>query len=77
MKESAADQIALMGYVQDQELHYATPDHIRSHVRAIASLMTGFPGYIAATTCTPFQNPPTPTWVQNYLTFLESAAEIA
>ena len=71
---AAGGRISFLGYVQDQDLHWDTPEHTRAKVTAIAQAVGSQTGFAAMTTCTPFQFPPTPAWVANYVAFLEAAA---
>jgi len=69
------DRVAILGYVQDQDLHTRDPDEIREHVRRVRRTVGDRPGYVCAPTCTPFQHPPSPRYVASYVAFLEAAAE--
>lgn len=71
----AEDQIALMGYVQDQDFYLLSEAAIRDRVRGICALMAGQRGYICCPTCTPFQYPPSDVYVKNYAAFLKTAEE--
>ena len=73
LRRAADGKMALMGYVQDQEFYSVTEDEMRGRVRAIAELVGETTGCICAPTCTPFQHPPTDTYVTNYLAFLDEA----
>lgn len=76
LRRRTGGRICLMGYVQDQELHTASDAAIRQKVRAIRAAVDGAPGYICTPTCTPFQHPPSATYVRNYVAFLEEADRI-
>ncbi len=71
----AEDQIALMGYVQDQDFYLLAEEDIRNWVRTICDQMVGKKGYLCCPTCTPFQFPPSAQYVKNYVAFLEAAEE--
>jgi len=73
LREAAGDRIALMGYVQDQDFYLLTEAEMRGHVREIAALVGRDTGYICLPTATPFQHPPTATYVTNYVAFLDEA----
>lgn len=70
----ADGRIALMGYVQDQEFHLAEPGHFSRVVDTIAGWLGDRTGYVMTPTCTPFQHPPTATFVRNYSEWLTAAA---
>jgi len=79
LRAAVGDQMALMGYVQDQDFFTATPQRMRDHVaRIVAAIGRGAAArrYIATPTCTPFAFPPPPQYVANYVAFLEAAAEL-
>jgi hypothetical protein len=76
LRAAAGEKLALMGYVQDQDLHTATPERIRSHVAGIVEVIGRGSRFIATPTCTPFQFPPTEQYVANYVAQLEAAAEL-
>lgn len=76
LRALAGQRMALAGYVQDQDLHTATPEKVRNHVAAIVAAVGRDTRYIATPTCTPFDFPPKPTFVANYVAFLEAAAEL-
>jgi hypothetical protein len=65
---------AVLGYVQDQDLYTRDPEDIRRHVREVRRITGGRPGYACSPTCTPFQFPPSPRYVENYVAFLEEGA---
>lgn len=68
--------IALMGYVQDQDLHTGTPEQVRAMVRETARIARGKGRYIASPTCTPYSHPPAARYVENYLALLEEAEKV-
>jgi hypothetical protein len=68
---------AILGYVQDQDLHTHDPAEIRRHVREVRRIVGDRPGYVCAPTCTPFQYPPSPRYVESYVSFLEEAEALA
>ena len=68
-----AGRLALCGYIQDQEFHTAPPGHFSQVVESIARLVGDRTGYLMCPTCTPFQFPPTETFVRNYREWLEAA----
>ena len=71
---SVGDRAALLGYMQDQDLHRLDPEEIRDRVRRIRLTVGARPGFVCAPTCTPFQFPPSPRYVASYVAFLEEAA---
>lgn len=73
LRKAAEGKIALLGYVQDQDFYLRPEEQIRNHVQAIADLIGQDTGYICCPTCTPFQYPPTDTYVTNYIAFLDEA----
>ena len=76
LREAVGERMCLIGYVQDQELHMLKPDDIRAHVAGIVGTIGKGTRYVCTPTCTPFQMPPTPQYVENYVAFLEAAAEL-
>lgn len=76
LRAAAGETMSLMGYVQDQDLYTATPEQIREHVASIVATVGAGSRHVATPTCTPFQFPPTPAYVANYVAFLEAAAEL-
>jgi hypothetical protein len=75
LMEQAGGKITIMGCVQDQDLQTRSADEIRAAVADIARTVGNSTGFIAMTTCTPFEFPPTPRFVENYIAYLEAAAE--
>ncbi len=73
LREAAGDQIALMGYVQDQDFYLLTEEEMRDRIRQIIAEIGQDTGYICCPTCTPFQYPPTETYVRNFVAFLDEA----
>lgn len=73
LREAAGDRIALMGYVQDQDFYILTEAEMRERVREIHRTVGQDTGYICCPTCTPFQYPPTETYVRNFVAFLDEA----
>ena len=76
LRAAAGDSLTLVGYVQDQEFYTASPRQIRSRVAEIAAVIGRESRYIATPTCTPFDFPPTRTYVDNYVAFLQAAEEL-
>ena len=76
LRAAAGDALCLMGYVQDQWFYTSTPQRIRRHLAEIVETIGRGTRFIATGTCTPFQFPPTPAYVANYVAFLEAAAEL-
>ena len=76
LRQRVGDRLCLMGYMQDQDFYSAEPEDIRRHVAGIVEVVGRGSRFIASPTCTPFQFPPTPRYVQNYVTFLEASAEL-
>ena len=76
LRAAAGENLALMGYVQDQDLHTATPERIRGHVAGIVDVIGRESRFIATPTCTPFQFPPTERYVANYVAFLAAAGAL-
>ena len=73
LREAAGDRIALMGYVQDQDFYLLDEEAMREKIREILALIGEDRGYICCPTCTPFQHPPTETYVKNYVAYLDEA----
>ena len=76
LRRAAGDRMALMGYVQDQDLYTATPEAIRDHLAGIVEVVGAETGYVATPTCTPFDFPPGEGYVANYIAFLAAGAEL-
>ncbi|MCD6364770.1 MAG: hypothetical protein J7M14_02725 [Planctomycetes bacterium] len=75
LRRRTRGRIALLGYMQDQDLYTATVQEIREHVAMIAREVGRDTRFIVAPTCTPFDFPPSERYVANYVAFLEAAAE--
>ena len=73
LMQEADGRIALMGHVQDQELHYAEPGHFTRLVEHLANVVDGRTGYLCTPTCTPFQYPATEVYLRNYAEWIEAA----
>lgn len=73
LREAAGDRIALMGYVQDQDFYMLTEEEMRGRIREIRQTIGEDTGYVCCPTCTPFQYPPTETYVRNFVAFLDEA----
>lgn len=71
-----ADHLAFMGHIQDQEFHTVPPGTMTKRVEDIARVIGSQTGYIMTPTCTPFQHPPTDTFVRNYTEWLQAATRI-
>ena len=69
-------RMAVMGHIQDQELHYVPAGTMTRWVERLARVAGGRTGYVMMPTCTPFQHPATPTWLRNYSEWLEAAARV-
>ena len=74
--ERTDGRLAMMGHIQDQELHYVEAGTMARHVEDIARVVAGRTGYVMMPTCTPFQHPATPTWLRNYTEWIEAAARV-
>ena len=74
--ERADGRIALMGHVQDQELHYARPGHMARWIEHIAATAEGRTGCICTPTCTPFQHPAKETYLRNYAEWIDAAGRL-
>jgi hypothetical protein len=73
LRAAAGDRIALMGYVQDQDFYLLAEAEMRDRIREIRDTVDGATGYVCCPTCTPFQYPPTETYVRNFVAFLDEA----
>ena len=73
--DRAADRMCLMGYIQDQDLYTASPAEMREKARAIRDVVEGRTGYIMTSTATPYMDPPPHQFVDNYVAYIEAAAE--
>jgi len=74
--DRAGDRLAFLGHIQDQEFHTVPPGTMTQHVEDIARVVNGRSGYIMAPTCTPFQHPPSETFIRNYSEWLEAGARV-
>ena len=73
--DKAAGRICLMGYIQDQDLYTGSPAEMRGKVRAIRDVVQGRTGYAMTSTATPYMDPPPQQFVDNYVAYIEAAAE--
>ena len=73
--ERCGGRMAIMGYLQDQELHTLSEEEVRSRIREIAETVGRRSGYVCSPTCTPFQHPPRQVYVRNYVAWLQEAAQ--
>ena len=73
LMEKCRGRLALMGHIQDQELHNARPGHFMKAMEEIAQVANGRTGYICTPTATPFQFPATERFVRNYTEWIEAA----
>ena len=69
-------RMTVIGHIQDQEFHTMPEGTMRRHVEEIAAVAKGRTGYIMSPTCTPFQFPPTDTWLRNYAEWINAADEL-
>lgn len=72
--ERTEGRLAVLGHIQDQELHIVPAGTMRRRVEDIARVVDGRTGYVMMPTCTPFQHPATPLWQSNYTEWIETAA---
>jgi len=71
--EKAGDRLAVMGHIQDQDLHNAPAGHFRRFIETLAPRIRGRTGVMLSPTATPFQHPATDTFVRNYIEWVEAA----
>ena len=76
LMDRTAGRMAVLGHIQDQEIHYVPPGTMKRHVEDIARTVAGRTGYVMMPTCTPFQHPATPEWLRNYTEWVETAAAV-
>jgi uroporphyrinogen-III decarboxylase len=74
--DRTSGRMAMLGHIQDQDLHHVPPGTMARHVEAVARIADGRTGYILAPTCTPFEHPATPTYIRNYIEWTETAARV-
>lgn len=71
-----AGRLCLLGHIQDQEFYRGEPGLLRRRVAAIAAGTDPGARYIMTPTCTPFQFPAAPHYLQAYSEWIEAAAEL-
>ena len=71
--EKAGGRLAVMGHIQDQDLHNAPAGHFREFIETLAPQIRGRTGVMLSPTATPFQHPATDTSVRNYIEWVEAA----
>jgi uroporphyrinogen-III decarboxylase len=74
--ERTRGKLCLMGYIQDQEFYRQEPGLLRRRVEQIAAVTDPSDRYVMTPTCTPFQFPAAPHYIQAYREWLEAAAEL-
>jgi len=73
LMDKTAGRMAVIGHIQDQDLHNAHPGHFTRFVNEVRQMADGQTGYIMTPTATPFQFPATVRFVANYSEWLRAA----
>ncbi len=74
--EKVDGRLCLIGYIQDQDFYTARPGDMRRKVEEIVEVVSPPSRYIMTPTCTPFQFPPSPAYINAYAEWVEAAAEL-